>query len=141
MIKGIEIVEAARLEKGTKFIHLGRTSGVGLDCVGLLSLTAQKTGVEHRDLLVYPQYAHPEKLREGLAYCGLLGPLDVSEMKIGDVMFFVWGPKKRLGHVGIYCGDERFIHTYAGGGRVCETGLEDNWRSKLVEVWRFPGVE
>jgi len=140
MIDPEDIVKAARSEKGTAFAHLGRTSGVGIDCVGLLALTARKLDIKHDDIAVYPRFAKPDKLREGLLACGLTGPFPVEEMRVGDVLFFLWGPRKKLGHVGIYCGDGRFVHAYAGAKRVSENGLEENWKSKLVEVWRFPGV-
>jgi cell wall-associated NlpC family hydrolase len=43
-----------------------------------------------------------------------------------------------VGHVGIYAGEERFVHAPQSGGQVRMASLEDDWyRRRYVGAGRF----
>ena len=51
-----------------------------------------------------------------------------NDLRTGDLVFFN-ALHRRFSHVGIYLGDNRFIHAPSSGGRVrVENILEDYWR-------------
>ena len=63
----------------------------------------------------------------------------------GDVLFFrgIGDAQYRIGHVGIYLGDNRMLHatTANGEGSVCFADISENkWRKRLVSVGRVPSA-
>jgi len=60
-----------------------------------------------------------------------------SDMKAGDLVFFrVHG--KRVSHVGIYLGDNRFIHSPSTGKRVSVSSLEERYWARRFAGARRP---
>lgn len=55
-------------------------------------------------------------------------PVRSNDLRTGDLVFFNT-LQRRFSHVGIYLGDNRFIHAPSSGGSVrVENMLEDYWR-------------
>ena len=86
---GNAIVEAAYSQLGVPYVWGGTTPGVGLDCSGLTQYCYRQAGI-----------AIPRNSEDQAAF-GRKVP--VSEATPGDIL---WRP----GHVGIYIGDDRYIH-------------------------------
>lgn len=83
------IVAAAYSQLGVPYVWGGTTPGVGLDCSGLTQYCYRQAGI-----------AIPRNSEDQAAF-GRKVP--VSEAMPGDIL---WRP----GHVGIYIGDDRYIH-------------------------------
>lgn len=141
MIEPLDIVNAARREKGTPFHHQGRATRMGIDCIGLLVMVARELGIPHQDETVYGREPSPEELRKGLEASGLV-EIDPSDRQLGDVLVFWIKNRERPRHVGIQTDlyGEGLIHTYADVAKVVEHALDGFWRRRIAWVWRFPGV-
>jgi len=72
-----------------------------------------------------------------------------SELQVGDLVFFsttatVKNPAsntlKRIGHVGIYAGDNKVLHTYGAGGVKISNMASGWWDNHYVAAARYIGV-
>jgi cell wall-associated NlpC family hydrolase len=89
---------------GIRYRFGGTSPDTGFDCSGLVSYT-----VERSLGLKLPRNA-TEMAQQGIA-------VNKNELKAGDLVFFnTLG--RRYSHVGIYLGDDRFVHSPSAGGVV-----------------------
>jgi cell wall-associated NlpC family hydrolase len=89
---------------GIRYRFGGTSPDTGFDCSGLVSYT-----VERSLGLKLPRNA-AEMAQQGIA-------VNKNELKAGDLVFFnTLG--RRYSHVGIYLGDDRFVHSPSAGGVV-----------------------
>jgi len=56
--------------------------------------------------------------------------VEKSELQPGDLVLFKNNTTRAASHVGIYIGDNQFIHSSSGGGKVQINSLSDNWYAK-----------
>ncbi len=57
--------------------------------------------------------------------------INPSELKPGDLVFFNT-MRRTFSHVGIYLGDNRFLHSPSAGGKVrVESMSDDYWRTRF----------
>jgi murein DD-endopeptidase len=91
--------------------HYGGTDPRGFDCSGLVFYAYREAGV-----LV--ARTSREQLRASQA-------LDVDQALPGDLVFF--RTSKRAWHVGIYLGDQRFVHAPSTGRAVAIERLDDDY--------------
>lgn len=130
-----EVIAAACSALGTPFRHQGRQVGKALDCAGLIIHVVRELDIEHAD-----QSGYARRPSNGLLESALDGQpcLErVTDMQPGDVLLmrFKGDPQ----HLGIFTG-ENLIHAYQPVGKVCEHRLDDEWRSRIVRIYRFIGV-
>jgi cell wall-associated NlpC family hydrolase len=117
------VVQSALLYLGTQYRWGGKTS-VGIDCSGLASVAYMLNGaLIYRDAKIMPGFDIHEIPRENL--------------KKGDLLFY-------KGHVTLYVGDKRFIHSTAHYGTegVCLCGMEpgmDGYREDLEKIYLASG--
>jgi cell wall-associated NlpC family hydrolase len=125
----IQAIAAARAAVGTRFRPLGRLPGVGLDCVGVVLLAAQVSGV---CLDSVPSYAlggdHADVLDSTLVS---LGFERVGEPQPADVVVFSLASRHR--HLAVIS-DRGIVHAHAGLGRVVEGPMPD-W--PIIAFWSF----
>ncbi|MBT8092646.1 MAG: C40 family peptidase [Gammaproteobacteria bacterium] len=92
---------------GTPYRYGGRSPG-GFDCSGLV------------------QYAYFEAGKRLPRTTGQLWtelpPVSRNDIRVGDVLFFKVGGK--MSHVGVYLGDERFVHAPSSGRKVSVATLD-----------------
>lgn len=89
---------------GIRYRFGGASPDTGFDCSGLVSYT-----VERSLGLKLPRNA-ADMAQQGIA-------VNKNELKAGDLVFFnTLG--RRYSHVGIYLGDDRFVHSPSAGGVV-----------------------
>ncbi|XOQ44960.1 MAG: NlpC/P60 domain-containing protein [Clostridium sp.] len=87
------LTETALSYLGTQYRWGGKTP-LGIDCSGLCSMAYLLNGIIiHRDAHMLPQFC--------------MHPIDFKDIKPGDLMFFP-------GHVAMYLGNQRYIHSTAG---------------------------
>jgi cell wall-associated NlpC family hydrolase len=97
----------------------GNSPETGLDCSGL---------VDH----VYQHITGIKLPRDSLAISEATQPLDVAELQPGDLVFFNT-LNRAFSHVGIYLGEDRFVHaTSSRTGAVMVSSLDDRyWRKRF----------
>ena len=112
------IVRTARQYLGVKYANGGVTPR-GFDCSGYVMYVYEKNGI----LLprsVKSQYKAGKKI----------GP---RQIKPGDLVFFKTSKRKRYSHVGIYVGDNLFIHAPRTGKRISYAGLDNPyWKKRYI---------
>ena len=120
--------EDSRLEKavnawiGTPY-HYGGMSKAGIDCSGLVCMIFRELG----------EYGLPHSSEE-MQKIGSRVPL--SGIKKGDILFFRNG-FKRVDHVGIYLGNNEFVHASSKSGVIISSMNDDYYRSRFIEARRI----
>ena len=96
----------------------------GFDCSGLVQYSYARAGVK------VPRST--EAQRKGTA------PVPPKQLKKGDLLFFDQDGRK-YSHVGIYLGDNWFVHAPSGGKSVRKDSLTDPfWSKHFLEARRVP---
>lgn len=109
------------LKEAQRFVGVpyryGGTSPRGFDCSGLVYYTLKHTGIS------VPRTAHAQYLHAI--------PVKKAELRPGDLVFFRTNRRtRRITHVGIYLGDNQFIHARSGGKKVDITSLSNSYYKK-----------
>lgn len=108
--------------KGVKY-RRGGTSERGIDCSALTQLTYKTIyGVQ------LPRTVAGQS-KKGVR-------VDKSSLLPGDLVFFKTGLRSR--HVGIYIGDNQFIHASRSKGVISSSLNNSYWRRKFWQAKRFP---
>ena len=140
-----QILAAARAEIGTPFRHQGRVSGKALDCAGLVCHVASVIGLEYFDQQGYSRQPSQGLLESALDAQPCLERIALADMQPGDVLLMRFSGDPQ--HLAIYAGwsdvyqAEGIIHAWLQARNVAEHVLTDEWRNRIVRVYRFRGVE
>lgn len=138
------IVAQARTWLGTPFHHQARLKGKGCDCLGLIVGVVDELGLEDRNgmkLAAYDEVTY-SKEPDG-AYLiqkltGLLEEVPITEARAGDLALFkVRENPQHLAILSDYEGGLGMIHSFAPSRRVVEHRLDDEWKSKIIKVFRW----
>jgi hypothetical protein len=108
-----EIVETARRFVGLPYQWGGSSPDHGFDCSGLTMAVYRINGLN------LPRTSK-EQYRAGI-------PIKKGQLKSGDLVFFATSKRKRVSHVGIYTGDNKFIHAPGKGRRICADSLSKRY--------------
>lgn len=121
------IVKEARRWIGTKYKY-GGDSRKGTDCSGMVWAIYQKVA----DIKL------PRNSVKMFEYCT---PLSRPQLSPGDLVFFnTAGNGTRVGHVGIYIGDNSFIHASTSKGVRISTFDEPYYAKTYNRGGRVPGI-
>lgn len=113
------VLQSALSFTGTRYRYGGSSPLTGFDCSGFVGYVFRESAG-----LKLPRASYQMATVDGRK-------LTRDELKAGDLVFFA--QRKRVNHVGIYLGDDRFIHAPSTGGRVRTDVLTDNyWRKRFV---------
>lgn len=69
--------------------------------------------------------------------------VSLGELRKGDLLFFTTPQRKgntgvdRIGHVSIYIGDNKLLHTYRVGIGVTVTELNESWKNRFITAKRI----
>ncbi|VAW76491.1 hypothetical protein MNBD_GAMMA15-1620 [hydrothermal vent metagenome] len=108
---------------GTPYRY-GGASPRGFDCSGLVQYAYSQVGVQ-APRSTKEQYRQIRRIR-------------VSELRPGDLVFFKLSGN-RVSHVGIYAGDDRFIHSPSSGKSVSYASLRNPyWKKRIAGAGRLP---
>ena len=103
---------------GIKYKRGGNTPENGLDCSGFVRLVFKNT-----DETELPRTAKEISTQ--------VTSVDTKDLKPGDLVFYNT-LKKSFSHVGIYLGDNKFIHAPSAGGRIRIESMDlDYWRKRF----------
>jgi cell wall-associated NlpC family hydrolase len=102
--KASELVVTAMGFLGVPYKRGGNSFDQGLDCSGFVRL-------------IYEQTVGMVLPRRSAEQAAATQPIDKSELQPGDLVFFNT-LKSAFSHVGIYVGDNKFIHSPRSGGVV-----------------------
>jgi cell wall-associated NlpC family hydrolase len=108
---------------GVPYRRGGNTEETGFDCSGFTRLV-----FENSVGLVLPRRADEQ------AHAAGLRSINRQELKPGDLVFFNT-MKRTFSHVGIYVGDDKFIHSPRTGSAVRIEDMRDSYWSR-----RFTGA-
>ena len=108
-----EIVETAEGFIGLPYQWGGSSAEEGFDCSGLTMAVYQLNGLNL-----------PRSSREQYSVGDAVGK---SELAKGDLVFFATRGRKRVSHVGIYAGDDRFIHAPGKGKTIRVDSLSERY--------------
>ncbi len=110
---------------GTPYRY-GGSSPRGFDCSGLVHYAYARTGI-------FVPRSTREQYRQ-------IKTVPLKALKPGDLIFFNVSGKK-VSHVGIYAGENRFIHAPSSGKLVGYASLGNPyWRSRIVGAGRVAGA-
>ena len=129
----IRLVKAGFELIGVRYRFGGLSEKTGLDCSALVKNVFSRFNIE------LPRSSR-EQFRQGQE-------VDRNELKPGDLVFFSNGGKEP-NHVGIYVGNDRFLHAARKARKVIVSDLNKIWYTmryigarRIIELWEEPAVE
>jgi len=122
-LKVNSIIKNAKEMLGVSYYYGGISPKTGFDCSGLVYYLHKKQGIK-LPRTTKGQLQRVRKIRK-------------SALRPGDLVFFAIN-KRKVSHVGIYLGDNKFIHSPSTGKSVKITSMTSNyWRSRFVTGGRI----
>ena len=119
-----QLVETARSFIGIRYKWGGESIEEGFDCSGLTMTVYQLNGLD------LPRTSR-QQWRVG-AYIAR------HQLEEGDLVFFATKGRGRISHVGIYAGNNRFIHAPGRGKKIRYASLSNRYyRNKYVGARRY----
>ena len=109
------VLDTARSQIGVPYRTAGQSPGQGFDCSGFVQWVYARHGIRL------------PRRTEDLLHTGR--PVAWSDLRAGDLVFFMPSTRSSSLHVGIFNGSGGFIHSPSSGGRVRE-------ESMLAPYWR-----
>lgn len=100
---------------GTPYRYGGASPETGFDCSGLVRYILGLSSP-----VVLPRSSDEMYHMGGHA-------VELAALKAGDLLFFRIGKTKRVNHVAVYIGENRFVHAPATGGMVRVDKLGDSY--------------
>ena len=139
-----KIVEQARTWLGTPFHHQARLKGKGCDCLGLIVGVVDELGLKDaqgKPLAAYDEVTYSKEpdgayLMQKLT--ALLEEVPIAEARAADLALFT--VKENPQHLALltdYEGTLGMIHCDARTRRVVEHRLDDEWKQRLIKVFRW----
>ena len=121
-----EVLQTAKKFLGVKYVWAANGPSA-FDCSGFTKYVFKKNGI------ALPRYSgHQANIGQKIKF---------DEMEKGDLVFFDTTKKftKRVNHVGIFIGDNKFIHASSGGHKVMITSFEKKkfYKNKFLYARRI----
>jgi peptidoglycan endopeptidase LytE len=107
---------------GTRYVY-GGSGPSGFDCSGFVRYVFQAVG-----------FNLPHDAEEQAGYGK---PVDRSSLQPGDLVFFSYYGSPGIGHVGIYTGQDRFIHASSRAGVIYSSLNQDYYRENYKGARRL----
>ena len=116
------VMRTASRQLGQPYRWGGETPGGGFDCSGLVFFAHQQAG------LTVPRISKSQ--------LHAAKKVPIHKIQPGDLVFFRLDAK--MSHVGIYLGQNRFIHAPSSGKKVSLGSLNNRyWRKHLIAAGNF----
>ena len=137
-----QIIAEARTWAGTPFQHNQTCKGHGCDCIGLVIGTFRALGSLPPDYYppAYSQQWHAHKNEEVLLHNAQAMGFRITPdaPRPGDLLVFKYG--RVCSHVGIYLGDDSFVHAFFSLQRAVIQPLRGELADRLRHVMVAPWV-
>lgn len=123
--KGQEVVDYAKQFLGCKYVLGGKSPENGFDCSGFTKYVFKNFGYTLGSVAADQVSSGKEVSR--------------SELKVGDLLLFYDEGKTKIGHVGIYMGNDEFIHAANSKRGVVTDTLSTNsyYNTRFVTARRI----
>ncbi|MBL8060530.1 MAG: C40 family peptidase [Chthonomonas sp.] len=118
---GKSLITTALAQQGVRYVW-GGTSRNGFDCSGFVQYVFRQHGVN------LPRTSREQATRGT--------PVSKGALRAGDCLFFVTRGRS-ISHVGIYIGNNRFVHASSGGGRVRVNELSGYYANRFAGARRM----
>lgn len=119
----IKVLNTAKDMLGVKYRYGGSHPSRGFDCSGLVQYTHKAAGI-HLPRTTSAQYRASR-------------PIQKRYLKPGDLVFFKTAVSRAISHVGIYLGNNKFIHAPSSGKQVKINSMtEKYWRNRFTAAGR-----
>jgi cell wall-associated NlpC family hydrolase len=142
LVPSSAVVATARSWIGTRWAHQGR-SRAGIDCAGLVIVTAHQLGLFTFDTRDYGKLPNGNRMRELLdEHCVAWPAGGGLQPGLIALMRFEIAPQ----HLAIIAdypsapGHYSLVHALVTERRVCEHRLDTHWRSRIIALYALPGV-
>lgn len=122
---GESLANQALTYRGTPYRYGASSPSRGFDCSGLIYYCLRQRGYS------------PPRSAAGLASYGK--PVKRDELKSGDIVLFSNTYKRGVSHVGIYVGNNNFVHAPNSGSRIRVDSLGSSYYSKKYHSARRAG--
>ena len=120
---GGSVVSLAKQYLGYNYVSAGKSPSTGFDCSGFTSYVYKQFGVSLSGS------------SSGQANAGT--HVSKSDLEPGDLLIFNNSSNSSVGHVGIYIGDDEFIHAANGSKGVITTSLSSSYyEARYVDARR-----
>ena len=117
------VVAAAKRMLGVKYRYGGTSPNRGFDCSGLVQYSHKAAGIK-LPRTTGQQYKHAKWIAR-------------KYLTAGDLVFFKTSISKSVSHVGIYLGNNKFIHAPSSGKRVKISSMKKKyWRKRFTGAGR-----
>ncbi|MEZ5451793.1 MAG: C40 family peptidase [Thiothrix sp.] len=121
-----KVAFCALKQRGKGYCWGGNSPRKGFDCSGLTQYSFKQGASMEIPRTAAAQYAAATKIPQ-------------EKANRGDLVFFRTRGNK-VSHVGIYLGEDRFVHAPRTGKAITTTKLEGYWKRRLVGFGRIPGA-
>ena len=118
-----DIIAYAKSYLGTPYRFGSTDPARGFDCSGFVTVVMRQFGI-------YLQRSSASMASTNGTF------VERNALSAGDLVFFATGGGGRVSHVGIYIGNDRFIHSATRGGVVITSMNENYWRARYVRANR-----
>jgi len=108
-----EIVRTANQFIGVRYRWGGQSSGTGFDCSGLTMVVYRLNGLE------LPRSSR-QQWKAGR-------PVYQEQLLKGDLVFFATTGGRRVSHVGIYIGNNKFLHAPSSGRKIRISSMSNKY--------------
>ena len=118
-----QIIKIAKAQLGKPYHYGGRKPETGFDCSGLINYSYKKAGVSV-PRTTSQLYRASKRIKR-------------NHLKAGDLVFFRIN-RHKISHVGLYLGNNKFIHAPSSGKKVNIANLKDKyWSSRFSKGGRI----
>ncbi len=134
------IVEIANQWLGTPYRHQASSKAIGCDCLGLVrGVWRELYGSEPERVGPYSMDWAEASGQESLLEAAKRHFLPAQDLQPGSLILFRWRAGNPAKHLGIYFGDDRFIHAYERSA-VIISPLVSQWRKRIAGLFDFPPI-
>lgn len=116
--KNRPLLQRIQFYLGTPY-KFGGTSRRGMDCSGFVTTVYRESYNIKLARSTEKIYSQCQKIVDDL-------------LMIGDLMFFLDRSKQKVGHIGIYLGEERFAHASVNNGVIISRIGEEYYRTRYL---------
>lgn len=121
--KAHTVIKTAKRMLGVKYRYGGTSPSIGFDCSGLVQYSHRAAGI-HLPRTTGKQYKTARRIAR-------------KYLRAGDLVFFKTSVSRAVSHVGIYLGDNKFIHAPSSGKRVKINSMKEKyWRKRFTGAGR-----